>query len=285
MRYAVDGMYDKGEKPVKKQERAEKRPRRPAKEKRSPLRRFTLVLSWVLLTWALLPLVNGIFGIGVALPAAVAVAGIFWSLRRPKKKTETKKGWGKAMTVVGIAGICIVAGAAILLSALMIGSAVKQPVEGSTVIVLGSKIYGDRPSRMMAGRLKAAAAYLQAHPDSNCVVSGGLGEGETYTEAYVMQKYLVEELEIAPERIALEERSTNTQENIHFSMEIIREQGWSEDVTVATQVFHQYRAAQWVRRAGAHSVGGAACLTPPHLMLYYWVRECAAICRLWLLGI
>ena len=65
-------------------------------------------------------------------------------------------------------------------------------------------------------------------------------------------------------------------------MAIIRENGWSEDLAVATQVFHQYRSRQLARMAGADSVGGVACLTPVHLMLNYWVRECAAICRLWI---
>ena len=86
------------------------------------------------------------------------------------------------------------------------------------------------------------------------------------------------------ERIACEDKSTDTHENTAFSMEVIRKQGWSTDVAIATQVFHQYRAAVNARAAGAPGVGGVACFSPLHLMLNYWVRECAAICRLWLFG-
>ena len=166
----------------------------------------------------------------------------------------------------------------------MISSAAKPPAEGATVIVLGSKIYGNRPSRMLRSRLDAAADYLETHPTSHCVVSGGLGEGETYTEAEVMKKYLTEDRGIDPERIACEGESTDTHENTAFSLAVIEEMGWSRDVAVATQVFHQYRAGRNALAAGAASVGGVACFSPPHLMLNYWVRECAAICRLWLLG-
>ena len=75
-----------------------------------------------------------------------------------------------------------------------------------------------------------------------------------------------------------------THENVQLSMAIIREKGWSTDVVIATQVFHQYRSRRLAYDAGAGKVGGASCFSPTHLMLYYWVRECAAIGRLWLTG-
>ena len=246
-------------------------------------RAVALVAGCAMLFWSLLPLIaNGIFGVGVAVPAVVSLGAIGWGLYRPPADRRKKKG-EKPMTVVLVVLLCVVAVAACVFSALMIAAAAKPPAEGATVIVLGSKIYGDRPSRMLRSRLDAAADWLLSHPDSHCVVSGGLGEGETYTEAYVMKAYLVNDRGVSPERIACEETSTDTRENTAYSMEIIRERGWSENVAIATQVFHQYRARQLARMAGAHSVGGAACLTPVHLMLNYWVRECAAICRLWLL--
>ena len=257
---------------------------RKNKPSRAPLWRFWLGLGCVLLlVWALLPLVNGILGVGVLVPGAVALLGLGWALFAPMKKTE-KKRWQKAMTAICITGVCLVAAAALTFSGLMVAAAVKSPTDGATVIVLGSKIYGSRPSLMLRGRLDAAADYLLAHPDSNCVVSGGLGKGETYTEAEVMRNYLVNDRGIDPARIACEDKSTDTHENTAFSLAVIEEKGWSRDVAIATQVFHQYRAGVNARSAGADSVGGVSCFSPPHLMLNYWVRECAAICRLWLLG-
>ena len=178
-----------------------------------------------------------------------------------------------AMLVYG--GVC---------TSLMVRSANALPAENATAVVLGSKIHGDQPSRMLRDRLNAAADYLEQNPDANCVVAGGLGPGETHTEAYVMKKYLVEQRGIAPERIAEEGVSANTRENLAYSMAIIRELQWNTDVVIATQIFHQYRGARMAVSAGATAVGGAACHTPFHLLLNYWVRELAAIGRLWILG-
>lgn len=237
--------------------------------------------SIVLFIWSVLPVVaDGMFGVGVAAPMLLAIGGAVCALWwRPRRK-----GW-RIMTMalcVAVALILVIGG---VCTAQMFRAANAQPAPGATVVVLGSKIHGDQPSRMLRDRLDVAADYLEQNPDAYCVVAGGLGSGETYTEAYVMHKYLVEQRGIDPGRIAQEGASTNTRENLAYSMEIIRQRGWSTHVVVATQVFHQYRAGQMARSAGAASVGGAACYTPGHLLLNYWFRECAAIGRMWLLGI
>lgn len=253
----------------------------PKKTGRALLRTVAGCLCVAVAVWALLPTAaNGIFGVGVVLPLGAALLGLWGVYSAP----ITKKGWRRKMGIALISAACAAAVAGAAITGVMLSAAAKEPPADGTVVVLGSKIHGDRPSRMLADRLRAAAAYLQENPAANCVVSGGLGKGETYTEAYVMQKYLTEVCGIDPARIACEDRSTDTRENLLFSMEIIEDRGWSRDLVTATQIFHQYRAQSWARRAGAEQVGSAACRTPAHLVLNYWVRECAAICRLWLAG-
>lgn len=243
-----------------------------------------LVVGILLLVWSLLPVVaDGMFGVGAAVPCGVALGLLWYGLRRREKK-EPRKGWKRIVWIVGIVLACLLTLLGGIMTGLMVRSATKTPAENATVVVLGSKIHGDQPSRMLRDRLQVAAEYLRANPEAKCVVTGGLGPGETYTEAYVMEKYLVEQEGIAPERIARDDASTDTRENLAFALDIIRQRGWNTHVVTATQVFHQYRAGQMALDAGADSVGGAACLTPWHLMLNYWVRECAAICRLWIVG-
>lgn len=240
------------------------------------------VLSMGVMVWALLPLVNGIVNIGVVVPVAVSLPGIAWGFSTPSQ--VKRKGWRQKMTVIAWIGIGLIAALGVVISSFMVAAAVNKPQGGdSTVIVLGARIHGDRPSRMLRERLDAAAEYLKENPQANCVVSGGLGEGEQYTEAQVMKAYLCEQ-GIAPERIFEEGCSTDTHENIAYSLAVIREQGLSERVVIATQEFHQYRAATLARRAGLCDVSAATTATPLHLLLCYWVRECAAICRLWLFG-
>ncbi len=244
-----------------------------------------LVAGGLLLIWSLLPgVADGMFGVGVALPGAVALWLIWLGVRRPREKQQPRKGWRRTVWIAGIAVACLLTLVGGVMTGLMIHSATKAPADNATVVVLGSKIHGDQPSRMLRDRLQLAAEYLREHPQANCVVTGGLGPGETYTEAYVMEKYLVEQEGIAPQRIARDDTSTNTRENLANALDVIRQRGWSAHVVTATQVFHQYRAGQMALMAGADSVGGTACLTPWHLMLNYWSRECAAISRLWLLG-
>lgn len=245
-------------------------------------RRVVGALSAVLLVWSLLPLLNFIVGVGVLVPAGVALAGLWWgfSANIPKEKP---KGWRKAVVTAVITLICLVCALAVVIISLMAAAAVRKPPEDATVVVLGALVIEDKPSRMLRQRLDVAAAWLEAHPDANCVVSGGQGPNEEHTEAYVMRKYLVERKGVDPARIALEERSTDTHQNIDYSIEIIRQRGWSTHLAIATQEFHQYRATTLARRAGVEQVGAVTCGSPFHLLLCYWVRECAAICRLWIL--
>lgn len=262
-----------------------KQPKRPPRSAKAVARRLCGVVCLLLLIWSLLPLINGIVHIGVVLPAVCSGLGALWGFGVLGTNSGKRKGWRRWMTAVLLGLVCAVAALGIVLSACMVGAAINRPArEDATVIVLGAMVRGDQPSRMLRDRLNAAAAYLDKHPAAVCIVSGGQGADEDYSEAYVMRKYLVEQKGIDPARIRLEERSTSTYENIRYSMEIIRQEGLCDGVAIATQEFHQYRASTMARQAGASAVGAITCHSPLHLLLCYWVRECAAICRLWILG-
>ncbi len=240
-------------------------------------------LCVLLCVWAVQPYtVYGIVNIGVYLPLAVGILGAWWGFSRPAP--THRKGWRRVMVWVLIVLVGLVAVLAVILTSLMAVSATRSPAEGeTTLVVLGAQIRGESPSLMLRQRLDVAVAYLNAHPDAPCVVSGGQGPDEAYTEAHVMKKYLVER-GIAPERIYEEAASTNTRENMRFSLQLIEKQGLPANLAVATQEFHQYRASVLAKEQGADTVGAVTCASPPPLLLCYWVRECAAICRLWLLG-
>lgn len=153
--------------------------------------------------------------------------------------------------------------------------------DADVLIVLGAQIMGDTPSPMLKGRLDAALTYLEQHPQTVCIVSGGQGTDEICSEAAVMEKYLLEN-GVAAERILREERSTDTHENIDFSVQIIEERGLGKCVAISTQGFHQYRAGWLVRHAGAEWVAAITSPTPFHLIPFYWAREWVAIGRLWI---
>ena len=99
------------------------------------------------------------------------------------------------------------------------------PKQGAaTVVVLGCKVNGDQPSLMLRRRLECALEYLRTNEQAVCVVSGGPGSNESHSEAYVMEKFLVEN-GIAPERVEQEALSTNTDSNIANSLQLIEQKG------------------------------------------------------------
>lgn len=170
----------------------------------------------------------------------------------------------------------------LLAAGFTIGTAVSVPMvrqayftppgeELRTAVVLGCQIEGNRPSLMLARRLEAARRYLEANPDAPVVVSGGYEETAGTSEAAVMAAWLAER-GIDPGRIHLEDRSHSTRENIAFTAQIIEREGLPRALAVATDGFHQYRAAIY---AGKNSLTAAALPsgTPWGLFPSYWVRD------------
>ena len=145
--------------------------------------------------------------------------------------------------------------------------------------VLGCKVYGERPSISLEERLKAALAYLNANPASACIVSGGQGADETISEAECMYLYLTSN-GIAPNRIYKEDQSTTTRENLAFSYEIIKEHGLNEQIAIATNNYHEYRAGQIAEGMGLE-YGAVSGKTALWLLPTYYARELFAILYEW----
>lgn len=144
-----------------------------------------------------------------------------------------------------------------------------------TVIVLGCKT----KSRMMDQRIKEAYAYLLAHPESPCILSGGTGPDEPCSEAAYMYQKLTE-MGIDPSRLIPEEESLDTFQNLRFSAAVIRKLGLSSRTALVTHEFHQYRACRIAKRHGL--TPAAVCApTPWWLFVTYCWREALAIMREW----
>lgn len=77
-------------------------------------------------------------------------------------------------------------------------------------------------------------------------------------------------------RIYLEDRSRSTEENLSFSAATIREQGLPQQAVIASDNFHQLRAAIWAERDGLTPYA-AGCASPWFLTAGYWAREAAAL--------
>lgn len=151
------------------------------------------------------------------------------------------------------------------------------------MIVLGAGIRGDEPSYSLRLRLDRAAEFHEKNPDALIVVSGGQGFNEEYTEAFVMEKYLISK-GVDPSVIIKEERSTSTEENFAFSKELLDDRlsdGYS--VAYVTNSFHVYRAGCYARDVGLTRTSFLHAKTHPVTALPDGMRECLAILKLWIL--
>ncbi|QXT64192.1 YdcF family protein [Tessaracoccus palaemonis] len=152
-----------------------------------------------------------------------------------------------------------------------------RPVDA--VIVLGSGLAGgERVTPLLAGRLRKGRQVFERSARSGrqpvLIVSGGRGGDEHLSEAAAMSRWLTDDGFRGP--LALEDRSTDTAENLEFSAELIGEERRAGRVAVATSDYHAFRAAIIMRKAGirGYTVG---CRTAR----YYWpsatLREFIAI--------
>lgn len=148
-------------------------------------------------------------------------------------------------------------------------------------IVLGAQVRGTTPSKTLEMRIRTAAYYLNENPDTIVICSGGQGPGEDVTEAYAIKQGLLK-LGIDEERILLEENSTNTVENLKFSMEFIESP--SQNIVIITSNFHCFRAMKLAKKLGLQNISSLGTsefmVTTPQ----YYIREFFAFTKDLLVG-
>ena len=153
--------------------------------------------------------------------------------------------WLHAVVVFGVTVFLVSA-----TSLAVYGSKSRESFKESAAIVLGSGIRGEHVSPNLAKRLDKAIEYSNKNPKAFIIVSGGQGRDEKMTEARAMENYLISK-GMPKERIIKEEKSTTTEENFLFSLEIAREKGLDTDnMLYITSAFHVYRAGLLLKRMG-----------------------------------
>ena len=154
------------------------------------------------------------------------------------------------------------------------------------LIVLGAAVYQDQPSLTLVRRLEGTLQYLNEHPKTIAIVSGGMGKGETITEAQAMRDWLVAH-GVPEERILMEPKATSTLENLRFSFDIIRERGDEPqgNVAIVSSAYHLYRAKLMAKSLGVTDAAGVAAPWGYFfVMLNYFIREAFGVTHLWVFG-
>ena len=178
----------------------------------------------------------------------------------------------------------------ILLTLILSAEWKKTPDDVDYVVVLGAQVRGERPTKSLRLRAAAAAAYLEEHPETKVIASGGQGRGESISEAEAIRRLLTG-AGIQEDRILLEDRSTTTVENLKFSYALLQKEKSGESrsagelhLAVATNGFHVYRAVKLAKAQGFTDVSGIAAPSDPILIVSYYIRECLAILKEWVVG-
>lgn len=155
------------------------------------------------------------------------------------------------------------------------------PKNADYLIILGARVKGTIPSLALEARIQAAADYLMKNKETIAIASGGQGPGEDISEAESIKRELVL-LGIDESRIVLEDRSTDTNENIMFSKIFIPK--GAKSGLIVTNNFHQYRA-QMIAEDHDLKVTGIPAKTPRIAIPKSYSREYLAITKYYLMKI
>ena len=144
------------------------------------------------------------------------------------------------------------------------------------IIVLGAHVNGTKLTLALLERVRRALLYLEENPGTKAVLSGGRGEGEQISEAEAMYRYLTER-GISPERLIKEDRSTNTKENLDFSLCLIGSTEYS--IGIVTNNFHVFRGVAIGRKCGCRKIYPVPSRYRSWRILIYIPREILAILK------
>lgn len=152
------------------------------------------------------------------------------------------------------------------------------------IMVLGGALTnGIVPSILLQDRLDATVKYANEYNKAAYIVlSGGQGYDEKISEAKAMQNYLINK-GISKDRIILEDRSRNTNENFKYSKEKIEKHSKKTidktKIKIVTTDFHALRSRIIAKRHGYSQVDNYSSATKWYLVPISYVREGFAIVK------
>lgn len=204
-------------------------------------------------------------------PVWLGIIGVSFilSFRKPLKWLFSNK-YIKGLFFCGVSIFLVIEGLIVFQS-----MSFNVPSNSDYVIVLGARIRGETPSLALQYRLDVAYDYLEQNPTTQAILTGGQGSGESITEAEAMKRYLVQK-GISSERLLIEDRATDTVENLTYSFEMMGASIENPEVIIVTSKFHILRSKMIASELGWH-VHGIGARTLLFLIPTYYLREFFAV--------
>ena len=144
------------------------------------------------------------------------------------------------------------------------------------IVVLGAQVKRSGPALTLKYRLDTAYDYLTENPDTICIVSGGQGYNEPWSEAKGMKDYLLSK-GIDESRIIMEDQSVNTTQNILYSSEFMDIE--NDTIGIVTNNFHMFRGLQLAQKQNYMNVCGIAAPSRTFYLPNNMLREFCGIIK------
>ncbi len=116
------------------------------------------------------------------------------------------------------------------------------------IVVLGAAHYGGKPSPVLKARLDHAAALFARGTAPRVMLTGGVGLGDTMSEAAASRRYLLR-VGVPDSVLLLEHDGRTTRESLRAVAEMLQTRGWTR-VMLVSDPPHMLRAAILARRYG-----------------------------------
>jgi uncharacterized SAM-binding protein YcdF (DUF218 family) len=149
------------------------------------------------------------------------------------------------------------------------------------ILVLGAAQWNGDPSPILRARLDHALVLYWEGYAPRLVLTGGVGEGDEYSEAAVAAHYLREQ-GVPEQAILLEEQGRSSRESIQTAAELLATEGLSR-VLLVSDPPHMLRILRMAQSAGLEAYGSAAQGSPavgsPGAFARFLLRE-VLLCQL-----
>lgn len=173
---------------------------------------------------------------------------------------------------------CMLTGA--IICGLKAARHVPEP-DADYILILGCKFRRDGTlTPLLRGRVDRAVEFWKRQREATgreavLMPTGGQGRDECMPEAEAMRRYLLAR-GIPEARIAVEDKSRNTYQNMEYSKALIDRRAPGAKVVYATTNYHVFRSGVWASLAGLPAEGVGS-----RTKWWYWpnafMRECAGL--------
>lgn len=138
-------------------------------------------------------------------------------------------------------------------------SRIDEVKRADAIVVMGASQWNGEPSPVFKARLDHAHDLYKAGFAQKIILTGGMGEGEIFSESYIGKKYLIDNGAAAD--IFLEETGRTSWQSLKNIVNIIKEKNISSIILVSDG-FHMFRLKKMMNDLGVVNYASPAKKSP-----------------------